>query len=155
MPAGLTSYSTEVTLPSTAPGAGPDGLIVQISRRPQPGDAGWSTWTFTSLDAATLDVPANPAEGFLPPDTGEPEGEGFVSYIIQPNSGATTGTVIDAQAIVVFDTNTPITTATVSQYDRRDGADQLRHAAAGNHPSPSFTVSWSGSRRRRLGHRQL
>ena len=145
VPAGLTSYSTEVTLPSIRPrgrAGRPDRATSPPRLIRQPALV---TWTFTSLDPATLDVPINPLEGFLPPDDSEGDGEGFVTYTIEPKSSATTGTVINAQATVVFDTNPPISTAIGLQYHRRDGADELGQAAAGNHDQPSFTVSWSGS----------
>ena len=103
VPAGQTSYSTRVTLPSAAPaGTGPDGLYVDISASLNM-QTGLVTWTFTSIDPTTLDVPMNPLEGFLPPDENEPEGEGYVSYTVSPKSSVTTGAVINAQATVVFD----------------------------------------------------
>jgi hypothetical protein len=68
------------------------------------------TWTFTSIDPETLTLPADPLEGFLPPDTTAPEGEGYVTYTVAPKSGRATGTTIDAQASIVFDLNAPIAT---------------------------------------------
>ncbi|MGO9921995.1 MAG: carboxypeptidase regulatory-like domain-containing protein [Isosphaeraceae bacterium] len=144
VPAGLTSYSTEVTLPSTANGAGPDGLIIDISAALNPA-TGLVTWTFTSLDPTTLDVPINPLEGFLPPDDSEGDGEGFVSYTIQPKSGPTTGTVINAQATVVFDTNEPISTTVISNTIDETVPTSAVKPLPATTSSPSFTVSWSGS----------
>jgi RHS repeat-associated protein len=144
VPAGLTSYSTEVTLPPTAKGAGPDGLIVDISAALNPA-TGLVTWTFTSLDPTTLDIPINPLEGFLPPDDSEGDGEGFVTYTIEPKSSATTGTVINAQATVVFDTNNPISTAVVSNtIDATVPTSSVKPLPATT-SSTSFPVSWSGS----------
>ncbi len=144
VPAGLASYSTEVTLPSTAPGAGPDGLIVDISAAVNPA-TGLFTWTFSSLDPTTLDIPINPFEGFLPPDDSEGDGEGFVTYTVQPTSSATTGTVINAQATVVFDTNAPINTKVVSNtVDATVPTGSVKPLAATT-STTSFSVSWSGS----------
>ena len=61
------------------------------------------TWTFTSLDPATLDVPVgDPEEGFLPPDVVPPEGDAWISYTVDPKTTDTTGTIINAQATVYF-----------------------------------------------------
>ena len=112
VPAGLTSYNTEVMLPATAPGAGPNGLLVEISAGLNLA-TGLVTWTFTSLDPTTLDIPIDPSVGFLPPDDSNRDGEGFVSYTVQPKGGAATGTVSSAKATVIFDQNAPINTQTI------------------------------------------
>jgi RHS repeat-associated protein len=144
VPQGLTSYSTEVTLPSTAPGAGPNGLIVQVSASLNLA-TGLVTWTFTSLDPTTMDIPINPFEGFLPPDDSKADGEGFVSYTVEPKTGLATGTAINAQATVVFDQNAPISTkAIVNTLDTAPPTTSV-NALPGTTSSPSFTVSWSGS----------
>jgi hypothetical protein len=109
VPAGLNTYTTEVPLPSSAPGAGPNGLLVNVSASLNT-QTGLATWTFTGTDPGTLDIPINPLEGFLPPDQTSPEGEGFVSYAVQPLANDTTGSVINAQGAVVFDSNAPINT---------------------------------------------
>ena len=72
------------------------------------------TWTFTSVDPQTGLPTADAADGFLPPDTTAPEGEGFVSYLVSPAQPAVTGTTVSAQADVMFDTNAPLSTTTVS-----------------------------------------
>src|SRR5262249_44340104 len=68
------------------------------------------TWTLTSLDPATLDIPIDVLSGFLPPDDATGRGQGFVTYFIRPKAQAPTGTPITAQAAVVFDNNAPIAT---------------------------------------------
>lgn len=143
MPAGLNSYTTQVDVPSTALDAGPNGLIVQVSASLNLA-TGLVTWTFTSLDPTTMDVPINPFVGFLPPDDANGDGEGFVSYSVQPKSGLTSGTPINAQATVVFDTNAPINTAAiVNTIDTSVPTSSVSPLPATS--SPSFTVSWSGN----------
>lgn len=142
VPAGLTSYSTTVNLPSTAPGAGPDGLEVQINASLNQ-STGLVTWTFTGLDPTTQDIPINPLEGFLPPDVTAPEGEGFVSYTIQPKSTVTASTAINAQATVVFDTNAPINTAPIANVLDPAAPISSVNPLPATTTSP-FTVSWSG-----------
>jgi RHS repeat-associated protein len=71
---------------------------------------GEAFWTLTSIDPATGEKPENPLVGLLPPNLVKGEGEGFLSYTIRPRSGVPTGTIIDAEARIVFDTEAPIDT---------------------------------------------
>jgi RHS repeat-associated protein len=102
------------------------------------------TWTFTSLDPATLDLPADITVGFLPPDTTAPEGEGFVSYIVQPRSDLSTGTAINAQASIVFDTNAPVATNTFNNTIDAGAPTSSVVPLPPRATSTNFTVSWSG-----------
>ena len=68
VPAGLTSYSTVIDARSTV------GVYVEVDAEFN-AQTGVLTWTFTSLDPSTLDIPVgNPEEGFLPPNATAPEG---------------------------------------------------------------------------------
>jgi hypothetical protein len=106
---------------------------------------GLVTWTFTSLDPKTLDLPMNPLSGFLPPNTNAPEGQGFVTYTVNPRAGLATGTRINAQATVVFDTNAPIQTA--QQFNTIDSSPPTSavNPLPATTPSTSFPISWSGT----------
>jgi hypothetical protein len=77
------------------------------------------TWTFTSVDPKTLDLPADPLAGLLPPNKNAPEGQGFVTYTVQPKAGLATGTKINAKATVIFDNNAPLNTA--AMFNTADG----------------------------------
>ncbi len=144
VPAGRMSYSTVVNLPAGSPGAGSNGLEVQVQAAFNP-QTGLATWTFTSIDPTTGDVPIDPSVGFLPPDDAAGDGEGFVSYSIQPAAGDVTGTPINAQATVVFDTNAPLNTASiVNTIDTSIPTSSVASLPATT-TSPSFTVSWSGN----------
>ena len=106
------------------------------------------TWTFTSIDPTTLDVPAgNPEEGFLPPDNTSDAGVGFVTYIVAPKSTDTTATVIDAKATVTFQAGLPdqssLDTAPIS--NTIDAGAPTSTVAALPASSPlMFTVLWAG-----------
>ena len=144
-PRGSTSYSTESTLRFDCPGAGPDGLIVEVTAGLNL-QTGLATWTFTSIEPTTLDVPSgNPLEGFLPRDDANGDGEGFVSYTIRPQARSSTGTAIGAQATVVFDSNAPINTQSTSNTIDATVPTSSIQALPATIISPSFTVSWSGS----------
>ena len=104
-----------------------------------------AVWTFTSIDPTTLDLPANPLAGFLPPDNTTGSGEGFVSYTVAPKATDQTGTKVTAQAVVVFDTNAPISTA--AYVNTIDAALPTSHVdpLPPTTTSTNFTLTWSGS----------
>jgi hypothetical protein len=137
VPAGHTSFSTRVDATATL------GVYVDIkaSFNLQTGQV---TWTFTSLDPQTLDLPANPLAGFLPPNANAPAGQGFVNYTVNPKPALTSGTRINAQATVVFDTNAPINTAL--RYNTVDSGAPSSSVSAlpATETTPSFTINWSG-----------
>ncbi len=67
-------------------------------------------WTFRSLNPATGLLPEDPTAGFLPPNGAEDLGAGYVTFRVRPLPGRVTGTIVTAQASIVFDTNAPILT---------------------------------------------
>jgi RHS repeat-associated protein len=137
IPAGLQFYHTRIDERATR------GVFVDVTAALDT-SADTVTWTFTSLDPQTLDLPANLTVGFLPPDTTAPEGEGFVSYSVQPKTGLSTGTAINAQASVVFDTNAPVTTNTFTNTIDAGPPTSSVASLPPRAASSSFTVNWSG-----------
>jgi hypothetical protein len=136
VPPGRTSFSTRVDATATL------GVFVDIAANFNP-LTGIITWTFTSLDPTTLDLPMDPLEGFLPPNTNAPQGQGFVSYTVNPKAGLATGTKLNAQATVTFDTNAPINTAVL--FNTIDSGPPTSSVAPLPAFSPSpFTVTWAG-----------
>ena len=142
VPSGLTTYSTVIDARGTV------GVYVYLTA--QFNDlTGVVSWTFTSLDPATLDVPVgNPEEGFLPPDGTPPEGEGWVTYFVQPKADDATGTVINAQATVFFNAGLPdqssLTTAPI--FNTIDaGPPSSSVSALPAYSLSNFNVTWSGS----------
>jgi hypothetical protein len=138
IPAGRQYYTTRIDATST------DGVYVDVTANFDQ-QTGKLTWTFTSIDPKTMDQPkGNLLEGFLPPDKTAPQGQGWVSYFVQPKATDPTGTVIQAQASVVFDSNAPIDTQQfVNTIDA--GAPTSSVAPLPADSLPTFTVSWSGS----------
>jgi hypothetical protein len=138
VPAGRSYYHTRLDERSTL------GVFVDVTAGLD-ASTGLVTWAFTALDPTTLDIPANPAVGFLPPDDANRDGEGFASYFIRPKAADVTGTSIKAQAAVVFDTNAPINTPqVVNTIDNTVPTSSVGPLPATT-TTPSFTVSWSGS----------
>ena len=138
VPPGLTSYSTRVDATATL------GVYVDVDASLNL-STGLLTVTFTSLDPTTLDTPANPLVGFLPPDTNPPNGEGYINYTIQPKAGLATGATLDAQASIVFDTNAAIATPQIVNTIDTTTPTSTVTALPSTTTTPSFTVSWSGS----------
>ncbi|MBP6899056.1 MAG: S8 family serine peptidase [Burkholderiaceae bacterium] len=103
------------------------------------------TWTFTTIDPATGDVPVDANLGFLLPNDDTGRGDGFVSYTVKPLRAADTGTVIDAQARIVFDTEAPIDTPAI--FNTLDvGLPSSQVEALPETTSEStFTVRWGGT----------
>ncbi len=138
VPAGQISYSTQVDLTATL------GIYVDVTANFNP-VTGLATWTFTSIDPNTMDVPSDPLVGFLPPNDAEGDGMGFVNYSILPKASDETGAQINAQATVVFDANAPLSTADfLNTIDTGPPTSSVTPLPAITNTT-SFTVSWSGA----------
>jgi streptogramin lyase len=137
VPAGRIFFNTRIDVRDTL------GVLVDVTANFDVA-TGIVQWVFTSLDPQTLDVPDDPLAGFLPPNQNAPEGEGFVSYTVRPLSHLVTGTVVNAQATVIFDVNQPINTPlrfnTIDALPPTSTVSPLPPDAP-----PNFVVSWSGA----------
>ena len=101
------------------------------------------TWTLTAIDPTTGEQPNSASLGLLPPNDETGRGQGFVTYTVLPKSTAPTGTVITNNATIIFDTEEPINTNTVTNTLDADAPA----SAVGALPATSeqtFTVSWAG-----------
>lgn len=103
VPAGLTSWQTRLDLTETL------GIWLDVDAGVDL-QTGLASWTFRSIDPVTGDLPDDPLIGFLPPNMMSPEGEGFVSYLINADADVPNGARLDAEARIIFDTNEPIDT---------------------------------------------
>ena len=137
IPAGLTSINETLDERSTL------GIYVQVVAGLN-ANTGVVTWTLTALAPTTMQIPEDPLLGLLPPDLLPPEGDGSVSYTVQPKAADTTGTIINAQASIVFDVNAAIPTAQI--FDTLDAGPVSSTVGPlpADETSPSFTVNWSG-----------
>jgi hypothetical protein len=151
VPVGVQSYATTVT------GTNVDGTPLQVDISASLDlQSGVITWTFRSIDPATGQIPTDPVAGFLPIDDATGRGEGSVSYTVRPKASDPIGTVVSAQASVVFDTNASLATNTVSNavYAIVMAADESTDATAparmnirslvGNHYADPERVSKPG-----------
>jgi RHS repeat-associated protein len=141
VPAGRQYYHTRVDLRQLTTSAR-QNLFVDVTAELNR-ETRVVTWTFTSLDPATLDLPIDPFVGFLPPDQTAPEGEGFVSYSVRPRTDSPTGTRIGAQASIVFDANDPVLTPQI--FNTIDAGPPTSSVSPLPEFSPgTFTVNWAG-----------
>ena len=137
IPAGRTEYSVRIDARRSV------GVFVDVDAQLNP-VTGVVSWTFTSIDPATLDEPIGEVEeGFLPPDVTAPEGQGLVTYTVEPKAGISTGTIINAKAAVVFNINDPVITVPIFNTIDSNAPTSSVTALPADSPD-SFTVSWAG-----------
>jgi len=136
IPAGRQVYKTRVDARSWL------GLFVDVSAELKDRVI---TWTFTSIDPTTQNVPIDPGIGFLPPNQVPPLGDGYVTYFVRPRAGLSPGTEIDAQASIVFDSNAAVPTNVFVNTLAVNGPTSKVNALPAVETSPNFNVSWSGT----------
>jgi|GEM_PF-1667883 len=138
VPTGVQNYTTQIDLTSTK------GILVNVA-------AGLNTntrtltWTFTSIDPTTGQAITDPTKGFLPPEDQSGAGSGYVGYTIQPNANLVDATVINAQASVTFDSQTPNQTPAVLNTVQEKPPSSFVNPLPTTETNPNFTVSWTGS----------
>jgi subtilase family serine protease len=103
------------------------------------------TWTLTAIDPATGEQPNSANLGLLAPNDETGRGQGFVTYTVQPKQTAPTGTVIRNNATIIFDTEEPITTNTVTNTLDADIPTSAVAALPPTQTTATFTVSWAGT----------
>src|SRR5262249_30201466 len=133
---GRNSFSTRVDATQTL------GVFVDITAGINLA-TGVVTWTFTSIDPQTGDIPSAVDAGFLPPDKTPPIGDGFVNYTIRPKANLATGATLPAKATVNFD-GVPLDPAPI--LNTIDVTAPTATVAALPARSPKvFLVRWSAS----------
>jgi hypothetical protein len=140
VPAGLQTFQTQVDYQNQ------DGSPLRVDVAAGLNlQTGVVTWTFHSVDPATGLLPTSVLAGFLPVDDATGRGEGSVRYLVSSRGGLATGTTIDAQASVVFDTNDPLATNVFTNTMDRGGPTSAVQPLPAVQNTPSFTVRWTGS----------
>jgi hypothetical protein len=100
------------------------------------------TWRLRALDPAG-GPPADPLDGFLPPNTRPPAGQGSVSLFARAKRTVKTGARIRNRASIVFDDNAPIATPVrVNRIDRSAPASRVARAA--RRSAKRLRVRWGG-----------
>ena len=136
VPPGRTAFSARVPFGDGLEVVITAGLVVET---------GVLTWRFASVDTETGDLPADPFDGFLPPNQSPPEGEGSVSFRIRSQPGLPDGTTVRNEARIFFDLNEPIDTPPwVNVVDHRAPSSAIVGLAA-SQADTLFAVEWGGS----------
>jgi RHS repeat-associated protein len=152
IPSGSQHFQTSVNITENMQ---PVEVDIELGLNPA---TGLVTATFQTIDPSTF-LPPDVLTGFLPPEDGSGRGKGYLSYIVQPKSGLTTGTQIRNVATIVFDANAPITTDQKDDHDPSKGVDPGKQCLItidtgqpastvaplrATESSTNFTVTWSG-----------
>jgi hypothetical protein len=73
-----------------------------------------ATWLLQAVDPLTGELIQDPDRGVLPPNNARGAGAGYVTYTILPRADVASGTVIEAQARLLFSNSAPSDSATLS-----------------------------------------
>jgi hypothetical protein len=138
VPAGLKSHTELIDLRPEM------NLVVSISAELDK-TTGKVTWIFTSLDPSVSPWELPIFDGFLPPNSLPPKGEGSVSYMISPKTGLASETLIGAgnAAAIKFDDNPVILTNEWT--NTIDNTLPVSHLTAlpPSQTLPTFEVKWT------------
>ena len=109
--------------------------------------AGEAFWILTAIDPDTGEQPEDASVGFLPPNDADHAGEGFVTYTVRSRRTIQTGTVIDALATIIFDTEEPLSTPPIfNTVDALAPSSQVTALPAlVSSVDNSVLVQWTGS----------
>ncbi len=137
VPDGLDDYAAWASVTTD-----PNPVAVTASFDP---GTGLLTWTMSSIDPVTGQLVEDPMAGFLPPNTTNGIGEGYVTYTVRPRNSLANGTVITNQANIVFDVNAPILTPVVTNTIDSVSPHSTMQPLPATETNAQFTVQWSGS----------
>jgi hypothetical protein len=101
-------------------------------------------WAFRSLDPVTTEIAPLLNDGFLNPNISPPEGEGFVSFKVNPKTNVTHLQQIQNSAFIYFDNNAPIATNTfLNTIDTIKPSSTMLPLPV-NSMDSVFTLKWAG-----------
>ncbi len=136
-PGKVVDFSTDVDMRPTR------NVIVRVSGTLDT-VSGHLTWHFFSLDPATGLPSEDPQQGFLPPNTEPPAGEGAVSFSVDLKEGLATGDEYRNDATIVFDFESPIQTPEwFNTIDATPPASQV--ASLPGTSCSAIPLTWSGN----------
>jgi hypothetical protein len=149
---GAISFGTQVFVPPP----GVDHLVREFDLRPTRNlmvrmvadfdrRTGLATWRFFSFDPSTGQPVSDPRDGFLPPNLASPQGGGSVLFAIHPRADLVSGSVIQNQAVIQLDRQSPILTQPWSnRIDLLKPVSRIE-AVPVVQQETRFTLRWSGN----------
>lgn len=102
-------------------------------------------WTLQAIDPATGEAPTDVLLGLLPPNNANRDGEGYVTFTIEPTAGQATRTEIVNNATIIFDANEPIVTNTTTNLLDSGIPTSVLAPLPPTSSIPVFDLEWSGS----------
>jgi hypothetical protein len=123
----------------------PDANVIVSIKAGVDTSTGIASWSFTSLDPATMKFVTDPLAGFLPPDITPPDGIGHVAFSIKPLASLADDAQICNTASIVFDTNAAIPTAPFCNQKDIAAPVSAVQPLSSMQSTTSFTVAWSGT----------
>ncbi len=103
------------------------------------------SWTLSAIDPLTGEAPLDPEAGLLPPNNENHDGEGYVTFTIEPKATYPNRTAIENSASIIFDVNEPIVTNTTTNLlDSVVPASTMAPLPAIS-SDPSITFAWNGT----------
>ncbi len=136
VPAGLADFTAWTNVATDANPVRARGVLDPAT--------GIATWRIESIDPVTQDNPEDPLLGFLPPNTTNHIGEGYVSFSIALAGSPAARLEITNTATIVFDVNEAIVTPAVTN-TVAGGAPVSAVLALPEMSPPQFTLAWGGS----------
>ncbi|KPJ75957.1 MAG: hypothetical protein AMJ54_13385, partial [Deltaproteobacteria bacterium SG8_13] len=104
-------------------------------------DPAQATWLIQAIDPLTGEVLQDSSRGLLGPNNALGSGAGFVTYTVEAEPGTATGEKITAKGRVLFDTQAPEDTQTLTQeVDGQAPTSQIRAKRIGT--TANFDVAW-------------
>jgi hypothetical protein len=140
LPAGTNALNTQIDLRPERP------VVVRVVSSYDANTRKLSV-RFSGIDPNTNDYYQ---EGFLPPNTNPPQGEGAVRFRIRPRNDAESGTVIANRASIIFDphlgANPPIVTNTHTlTLDKQAPVIALETPSSTTLPTTKATLRWNAT----------
>jgi Leucine-rich repeat (LRR) protein len=100
-------------------------------------------WEFQSIDPATNQITEDPIAGFLPPNITAPQGDGSISFIVEPIENIQDGDSIINKAYIYFDENPVIITNEWKNiYDFTPPISSAKSLPTNS--ATTFSVNWAG-----------
>ena len=104
-----------------------------------------ATWRFLTFDPRRMKLTEDIDAGFLPPNVTSPEGEGFVSFVVNLKETIGNGDIISNFADIFFDANDPVRTNVFSNKIDEIAPVSKVESATTNYLTQEIELTFSGT----------
>lgn len=102
-------------------------------------------WTLTAIDPQTGERPDDPLVGLLPPNNENHDGEGYVTFTIEPKTTLPSRTEISNFATIFFDENEPIVTNTTANLLDSVVPSSRVEPLSATSPTTDLNIDWTAT----------